>query len=72
MAKLKEGNVNAASEPFQRAVNIIPPMVHKLIQTLKSENIEFVVAPYEADAQLAYLSNLETEKGGIAADSRRQ
>jgi len=38
-----------------------------LLQTLKSENIEFVVAPYEADAQLAYLSNLETQKGGIAA-----
>jgi len=38
-----------------------------LLQTLKSENIEFVVAPYEADAQLAYLSNLETEKGGIEA-----
>ncbi|KEH16709.1 putative exodeoxyribonuclease I [Medicago truncatula] len=67
MAKLKEGNVNAASELFQRAVNITPVMAHKLIQTLKSENIEFVVAPYEADAQLAYLSNLETEKGGIAA-----
>ncbi|XP_058722513.1 exonuclease 1-like [Vicia villosa] len=67
MAKLKEGNVNAASELFQRAVNVTPLMAHKLIQTLKSENIEFVVAPYEADAQLAYLSNLETEKGGIAA-----
>lgn len=36
-------------------------------QILRSENIEFVVAPYEADAQLAYLSGLETEKGGIAA-----
>ncbi|XP_012574704.1 exonuclease 1 isoform X2 [Cicer arietinum] len=67
MAKLKEGNVNAASELFQRAVNITPHMAHKLIQTLKSENIEFVVAPYEADAQLAYLSNLEIEKGGIEA-----
>ncbi|WJX67775.1 hypothetical protein P8452_52214 [Trifolium repens] len=67
MNKLKEGNVNAASELFQRAVNITPVMAHKLIQTLKSENIEFVVAPYEADAQLAYLSTLETEKGGIAA-----
>ncbi|KAK7314630.1 hypothetical protein VNO77_33157 [Canavalia gladiata] len=67
MAKLKEGNVNAASDLFQRAVNITPLMAHKLIQTLKSENIEFVVAPYEADAQLAYMSNLESEKGGIAA-----
>ncbi|KAI5385498.1 hypothetical protein KIW84_072194 [Lathyrus oleraceus] len=45
MAKLKEGNVNAASELFQRAVHITPLMAHKLIQTLKSENIEFVVAP---------------------------
>lgn len=25
------------------------------------------MAPYEADAQLAYLSNLEPEKGGVAA-----
>ncbi|KAJ1392017.1 XPG/Rad2 endonuclease [Sesbania bispinosa] len=67
MAKLKEGNVGAATELFQRAVNITPLMAHKLIQTLKSENIEFVVAPYEADAQLAYMSNLEAEKGGVAA-----
>ncbi|XP_061343645.1 exonuclease 1 [Gastrolobium bilobum] len=67
MAKLKEGNVSAASELFQRAVNITPLMAHQLIQTLKSENIEFVVAPYEADAQLAYMSTLEAEKGGIAA-----
>ncbi|XP_057762018.1 exonuclease 1 [Arachis stenosperma] len=67
MAKLKEGNVIAASELFQRAVNITPLMAYKLIQTLRSESIEFVVAPYEADAQLAYMSNLEVEKGGIAA-----
>ncbi|TKY44777.1 Exonuclease 1 [Spatholobus suberectus] len=67
MAKLKEGNVGAASELFQRAVNITPIMAHKLIQTLKSENIEFVVAPYEADAQLAYLSHVGVENGGVAA-----
>lgn len=38
-----------------------------IFQILKSENVEFVVAPYEADAQLAYLSSLEAEEGGIAA-----
>lgn len=37
------------------------------LQILRSENIEFVVAPYEADAQLAYLSTLKAEEGGIAA-----
>ena len=36
-------------------------------QVLRSENIEYVVAPYEADAQLAYLCSLEAEKGGIVA-----
>ncbi|KAH7528610.1 hypothetical protein FEM48_Zijuj05G0090200 [Ziziphus jujuba var. spinosa] len=36
-------------------------------QILRSENVEFVVAPYEADAQLAYLSSLEVEIGGIEA-----
>lgn len=34
---------------------------------MKTENIEFVVAPYEADSQLAYLSTLEPDQGGISA-----
>ncbi|KAI3443303.1 uncharacterized protein J3R85_000234 [Psidium guajava] len=67
LQKLKEGDVKAASELFQRGVTVTPSMAHQLIQILKSENIEFIVAPYEADAQLAYLSSLEAEKGGLAA-----
>ncbi|KAJ8536052.1 hypothetical protein K7X08_034453 [Anisodus acutangulus] len=67
MLKLKEGNVAGAIELFQRAVSVTPSMARQLIQILKSENIQFVVAPYEADAQLAYLSNLEEEKNGIVA-----
>ncbi|CAO2818131.1 unnamed protein product [Amaranthus hypochondriacus] len=67
MEKLKQGNVNAAIELFQRAISITPSMAHLLIQSLKSENVEFIVAPYEADAQLAYMSSLGEEHGGIAA-----
>ncbi|KAK8686717.1 hypothetical protein V6N13_125737 [Hibiscus sabdariffa] len=67
IAKLKEGDVKAATELFQRAVRITPAMAYQLIQILKSEKVEFVVAPYEADAQLAYLATLEAEKGGVAA-----
>ncbi|XP_028055187.1 exonuclease 1-like [Camellia sinensis] len=52
---------------MQRAVSITPSIAHQLIQILRSENIEFVVSPCEADAQLAYLSSLEAEKGGIVA-----
>ncbi|CAL1354598.1 unnamed protein product [Linum trigynum] len=67
ISKLKEGNATAALEYFQRAVNITPSMANQLIQILKSKQIEFVVAPYEADAQLAYLSSLGEERGGVAA-----
>ncbi|KAI4302553.1 hypothetical protein MLD38_038282 [Melastoma candidum] len=67
MEKLEGGDVQAASELFQRGVSITSTMAYRLIQELKAEDIEFIVAPYEADAQLAYLSSLEAEKGGIAA-----
>uniref|UniRef100_A0A803MR40 Exonuclease 1 n=1 Tax=Chenopodium quinoa TaxID=63459 RepID=A0A803MR40_CHEQI len=67
MEKLNEGNVGGAIELFQRAISITPSMAHLLIQTLKTENVEFIVAPYEADAQLAYLSSLGEENGGIVA-----
>ncbi|KAG1334814.1 putative exonuclease 1 [Cocos nucifera] len=50
-----------------KAVHITPSMAHQLIQILRSESIEFIVAPYEADAQLAYFSALDDDQGGIAA-----
>ncbi|KAG8483159.1 hypothetical protein CXB51_022136 [Gossypium anomalum] len=62
IAKLKEGDVQGATELFQRAVSITPAMANQLIQILKSENVEFVVAPYEADAQLAYWPLLRLKK----------
>ncbi|WOL03830.1 exonuclease 1 [Canna indica] len=65
--KLKQGNAIAAIEFFQKAIHITPSMAHKLIQIFRSECVEFIVAPYEADAQLAYLSSLEPDQGGIAA-----
>lgn len=34
---------------------------------MRSESVEFIVSPYEADAQLAYLSTLDDGQGGIAA-----
>ncbi|GAB4860991.1 hypothetical protein Ancab_036151 [Ancistrocladus abbreviatus] len=52
MEKLQEGNIGGAAELFQ---------------ILRSEDVEFTVAPYEADAQLAYLSSIEEEQGGVVA-----
>uniref|UniRef100_A0ACD6AIG6 Uncharacterized protein n=2 Tax=Avena sativa TaxID=4498 RepID=A0ACD6AIG6_AVESA len=64
---LKQGNTAAAIDFFRKAVQITPSMAYQLIQILRSENVEFVVAPYEADAQLAYLASLDADQGGIAA-----
>ncbi|KAJ4462723.1 putative Exonuclease 1 [Paratrimastix pyriformis] len=52
---LRSGNRAAALEAFQKSVDVTPRMAWQVIQALKKEDIEFMVAPYEADAQLAYL-----------------
>lgn len=38
------------------SIDVSPDIAYKLIEELESRNIDFIVAPYEADAQLAYLS----------------
>ena len=45
----------AAAKHFVAAVTITPLMAQQLIQTLRKLGVDFVVAPYEADAQLAWL-----------------
>ncbi|BBN12518.1 exonuclease 1 [Marchantia polymorpha subsp. ruderalis] len=65
--KQADGDMLGAQELFQRSVEITPAMAHELIEVLREEGVEFVVAPYEADAQLAYLAGLPKQKGGIVA-----
>ena len=38
------------------AIDISPDIAYRLIVELKKKGIDYIVAPYEADAQLAYLS----------------
>lgn len=40
---------------YQKAVEITSATVYSWIKQLKSKGIEYIVAPYEADAELAYL-----------------
>eukprot|EP01012_Entosiphon_sulcatum_P060251 TRINITY_DN8510_c0_g1_i1.p1 TRINITY_DN8510_c0_g1~~TRINITY_DN8510_c0_g1_i1.p1 ORF type:complete len:642 (+),score=57.74 TRINITY_DN8510_c0_g1_i1:61-1926(+) len=64
--RARERNLQAALEQvrqgksgdefFQRAVDVTPEMACSLIQALRAEGVEFVVAPFEADAQLAFLA----------------
>lgn len=44
-----------AQRKFGEALDITPEMANAFIQMLRSQKIEFYVAPYEADAQLAHL-----------------
>eukprot|EP01116_Phalansterium_solitarium_P015435 TRINITY_DN3410_c0_g1_i3.p1 TRINITY_DN3410_c0_g1~~TRINITY_DN3410_c0_g1_i3.p1 ORF type:complete len:756 (-),score=230.11 TRINITY_DN3410_c0_g1_i3:137-2404(-) len=53
---LRNGNLGQARDCFNRAVDITSEMAYKLIKELKRSGVEFVVAPYEADAQMAHLA----------------
>ena len=52
----RQGNKTVALEAYQRAVDITPAAAHQLVDALRARGIAFVVAPYEADAQCAYLA----------------
>lgn len=53
--QLRLGNSINASKMFPAAVDITPLMAYHFVQSAASLGVQFIVAPYEADAQLAYL-----------------
>ncbi|KAK6917272.1 XPG-I domain [Dillenia turbinata] len=63
------GNSAAAYECYQKAVDISPQIAYELIQVLKQENVSYVVAPYEADAQMTFLSISKQVDAVITEDS---
>ena len=74
----EQGQLTGAMKAFQRAISITPRMTHQLIrlcQQLHSAQpaghptVECIVAPYEADAQLAYLSHSNYVAAVISEDS---
>nr|KAG5712912.1 hypothetical protein BaRGS_007509 [Batillaria attramentaria] len=58
---LREGKRAEAKECLQRCVDISPQMALELMNVCRARGVDCIVAPYEADAQLAYLN-----KAGIA------
>ncbi|XVE88292.1 hypothetical protein DITRI_Ditri19aG0058100 [Diplodiscus trichospermus] len=63
------GNSSAAYECYQKAVDISPSIAHELIMVLKRENVCYVVAPYEADAQMTFLAISKQVDAVITEDS---
>ncbi|XP_062207052.1 exonuclease 1-like isoform X2 [Phragmites australis] len=63
------GNSRAAFECYQKAVDITPRIASELIQVLKKEKVDYIVAPYEADAQMTFLSVNKLVDAVITEDS---
>ncbi|OWK08173.1 EXO1, partial [Cervus elaphus hippelaphus] len=66
---LREGKVSEARECFTRSINITHTMAHSVIKAARSQGVDCLVAPYEADAQLAYLNKAGIVQAVITEDS---
>ncbi|KAL8873815.1 MAG: hypothetical protein Q9174_000772 [Haloplaca sp. 1 TL-2023] len=63
------GKVSQAHLELQKSIDVTPEMARQLIDELKKYNVQYVVAPYEADAQLAYLEKQGVIQGILSEDS---
>ncbi|KAJ3969077.1 exodeoxyribonuclease 1 [Lentinula raphanica] len=57
-----QGQHSQARDCYLKCVDVTPQMAFQLIKALRAESVQYVVAPYEADAQLAFL-----ERQGIVS-----
>ncbi|EAW09495.1 putative exonuclease [Aspergillus clavatus NRRL 1] len=65
----RKGRTAEAYQELQKAVDVTPNMARQLIEELKKMEVQYVVAPYEADAQLVYLEREGIIDGIISEDS---
>jgi exonuclease-1 len=66
---LKVGKTAQAHLELQKSVDVTPEMARMFIEELKHHNIQYVVAPYEADSQMAYLERKGIIDGVLSEDS---
>ncbi|KAH6615699.1 hypothetical protein B0J18DRAFT_288044 [Chaetomium sp. MPI-SDFR-AT-0129] len=66
---LRAGKPSQAYSELQKAIDVTPEMARHLIEELKKADIPYVVAPYEADAQLVYLERHGFINGIVTEDS---
>uniref|UniRef100_A0A6A7G7Y7 Exonuclease 1 n=1 Tax=Hirondellea gigas TaxID=1518452 RepID=A0A6A7G7Y7_9CRUS len=52
-----EGDIRTAVKHCQRAVRVNVIMVRTFMQALKDKGVQYIVAPYEADAQMVFMVN---------------
>ena len=54
---------------LQKAVDVTPEMARQFIDELKKIGVQYLVAPYEADAQMVYLEKKGIIQGMLSEDS---
>jgi exonuclease 1 len=66
---LNAGKASQAYLELQKAIDVTPEMARQLIDELRKSGIQYIVAPYEADAQLVYLERKGLISGILSEDS---
>jgi exonuclease-1 len=64
-----EGSLAKAAAEFDKAVSVTPLMARQLIAALRELGVGYIVAPYEADPQLAFLVSRGFAAAAISEDS---
>ncbi|KAK1225102.1 hypothetical protein PQX77_011971 [Marasmius sp. AFHP31] len=64
-----QGRHHEARECYTKAVDVTPQMAFQLIKALRAEGVKYIVAPYEADAQLAFLEKQRIVSAILTEDS---
>ncbi|CAH1791053.1 unnamed protein product [Owenia fusiformis] len=66
---LREGKKSEARDCFTKCIDITPLMALEVMQACRAKGVDCIVAPYEADSQLAYLSKTGIAQVIITEDS---
>lgn len=66
---LLDGQHEKATSYLKRTISITPDMVNNICLALKQDGIEVIIAAYEADAELAYLSRINMVDVVVTEDS---
>lgn len=69
MELLRAGRTAQAHQELQKAAAVTTYMAKLFIEELKSMKVQYLVAPYEADAQLVYLEQNGIVNGILSEDS---
>lgn len=68
-AAAASGDMAAAHSAYSRAVDVSPELAFGLLRVLRARGIPLVVAPYEADAQLAWMARSGVISAVLSEDS---